>query len=38
MKLKLLFAVAVIASVAQFANQPAAQSQDARAAYDARRA
>jgi hypothetical protein len=31
---KLLFAVAVIASVAQFANQPAAQSQDVTAAYD----
>jgi dipeptidyl aminopeptidase/acylaminoacyl peptidase len=35
MKLRhLLLPVAAIASVAQFANQPAAQSQDVRAAYD----
>jgi dipeptidyl aminopeptidase/acylaminoacyl peptidase len=35
MKLRhLLLPVAVIASVAQFANEPAAQSQDIRAAYD----
>ena len=35
MKLRhLLLPVAVVASVAQFANQPAAQSQDVRAAYD----
>src|SRR5687767_2076822 len=35
MKLRhLLLPAAVVASVAQFANQPAAQSQDVRAAYD----